>query len=139
MKILFVFALTIIARLADPVQVRAIVEDPHSLNRDTLHTSGIELTLLPYSLSWQLHLEVSMFESSPNIAPGRYRHYKGQDYQVHFLVTHSETQEKLVAYQCLYGDMSYWVRPLTMFMETVEINGETVPRFKHIQEKSTAL
>ena len=64
------------------------------------------------------------------VVPGRYRHYKGQDYQVHFVVTHSETREVLVAYQCLYGDMSHWVRPLGMFCETVTIDGKTLPRFQ---------
>lgn len=66
---------------------------------------------------------------SPSIIPGRYRHYKGQEYQVHFLATHSETGEALVAYQCLYGDESFWVRPLDMFSETVSVNGIDTPRF----------
>ena len=70
--------------------------------------------------------------STATVVPGRYRHYKGQDYQVHFVVTHSETREVLVAYQCLYGDMSYWVRPLSMFCETVCIDGQDVPRFELI-------
>lgn len=64
---------------------------------------------------------------------GIYQHYKGQLYQVFSVATHSETEEKLVVYQCLYGDYSMWVRPLTMFLETVEIEGEIVPRFKFTQ------
>ena len=68
-----------------------------------------------------------------NITPGIYQHYKGKLYQVFHVATHSETQEKLVVYQCLYGDYSMWVRPLDMFIETVEIEGETLPRFKLIQ------
>lgn len=65
---------------------------------------------------------------------GIYQHYKGQLYQVFHVATHSETEEKLVVYQCLYGDYSMWVRPLTMFTETVEVeSGNQMPRFKFIQ------
>mgnify|MGYP003593270320 CR=1 FL=1 len=65
---------------------------------------------------------------------GIYKHYKGQLYQVFHVATHSEKREKVVVYQCLYDDYSMWVRPLEMFMETVEIDGEVIPRFKLIQE-----
>lgn len=65
---------------------------------------------------------------------GKYKHYKGNDYQVIDIATHSETLEKLVVYQKLYDDHSLWVRPLAMFIETVEINGETVPRFRWVGE-----
>ncbi len=63
------------------------------------------------------------------IEPGRYRHYKGNDYQVYSVVTHSETLEPLVLYRALYGDKGLWVRPLSMFLETVDVNGETLARF----------
>ena len=68
-----------------------------------------------------------------SVKSGIYQHYKGQLYQVFHVATHSESQEKLVVYQCLYGDYSMWVRPLDMFLESVEIEGETLPRFKLIQ------
>ena len=64
---------------------------------------------------------------------GIYQHYKGQHYQVFHVASHSETQEKLVVYQCLYDDYSMWVRPLEMFLEDVEIEGQVTPRFKLIQ------
>jgi len=65
---------------------------------------------------------------------GKYKHYKGNDYQVIGIATHSETLEPLVVYQKLYDDYSMWVRPIEMFMENVELNGETVPRFKWVGE-----
>lgn len=69
-----------------------------------------------------------------SIKPGLYRHYKGNDYFVFQVATHSETREPLVFYRCLYGDYSWWVRPLEMFMETVELAGETIPRFRFVRE-----
>jgi len=65
--------------------------------------------------------------------PGLYRHYKGNDYFVFQVATHSETREPLVFYRCLYGDYSWWVRPLAMFNETVELAGETIPRFRFVR------
>ncbi|APR70610.1 DUF1653 domain-containing protein [Acinetobacter haemolyticus] len=65
---------------------------------------------------------------------GIYQHYKGQLYQVFHVVRHSETEEELVVYQCLYGDYSMWVRPLSMFIETIQLeDGQVLPRFKLIQ------
>ena len=66
--------------------------------------------------------------------PGRYRHYKGKDYQVIGLARHSETEEPLVLYRTLYGDFDLWVRPLAMFNEQVEVDGEAYPRFTFISE-----
>jgi len=67
------------------------------------------------------------------LQPGRYRHYKGKDYEVIDIATHSETGEKLVVYRTLYGNYDLWVRPLAMFTETVELDGESVPRFRFIE------
>ncbi|MGB2246888.1 MAG: DUF1653 domain-containing protein [Alcanivorax sediminis] len=69
------------------------------------------------------------------LKPGRYRHYKGNDYQVIGLATHSETEEVLVVYHPLYGDRALWVRPLTMFTETVEKDGQVIPRFAWIADE----
>ena len=66
--------------------------------------------------------------------PGRYRHYKGKDYEVVGTARHSETEEPLVVYRTLYGDFSLWVRPLAMWNETVEIDGRQVPRFAAVAE-----
>jgi hypothetical protein len=67
-----------------------------------------------------------------SLAPGRYRHYKGKDYQVTRVVTHSETGEHLVVYRCLYGDYSWWARPLAMFTEHVVVDGKSRPRFAYV-------
>ena len=69
-----------------------------------------------------------------SIRSGTYRHYKGKDYEVIGVARHSETEEQLVVYRCLYGDYSLWVRPLTMFRETVEVAGEQVPRFARLDD-----
>ena len=66
------------------------------------------------------------------IKPGRYRHYKGKDYEVIAVARHSETEEEMVVYRTLYGDFSLWVRPLKMFLEIVEVEGREVPRFRFI-------
>jgi hypothetical protein len=68
------------------------------------------------------------------IKPGVYRHYKGKDYLVMGLAHHSETREPLVVYRCLYDDYSLWVRPETMFKETVVIDGKEIPRFAFAHE-----
>ena len=69
-----------------------------------------------------------------NIVPqGIYRHYKGSLYQVLHTAQHSETEESLVVYRCLYGEYDVWVRPLSMFSEIVMIDGKEVPRFELIK------
>lgn len=65
---------------------------------------------------------------------GVYRHYKGQDYQVFEVARHSETEESLVVYRCLYGDYSWWVRPLGMFTQTIEVDAVVKPRFDYVGE-----
>jgi len=65
---------------------------------------------------------------------GRYRHYKGNHYVVLGVASNSETLEKLVVYRADYGDRGLWVRPLAMFLETVEISGEPKARFEFLDE-----
>lgn len=71
------------------------------------------------------------------IQPGRYRHYKGNDYEILGVARHSETEEEVVVYRALYGEGGLWVRPLTMFLETVLIEGQPCPRFQFVAECPT--
>ena len=64
---------------------------------------------------------------------GRYKHYKGNIYEVIGVAKHSETLEEVVVYRALYGDNELWVRPLKMFFEEVEVNGKKVKRFEFIK------
>jgi hypothetical protein len=72
----------------------------------------------------------------PELPPGRYRHYKGNDYDVVAVVRHSETLEALVLYRALYGDRGLWVRPYAMFVEDVLVDGRPVRRFAPVEAKS---
>jgi hypothetical protein len=63
---------------------------------------------------------------------GKYRHYKGNEYEVLGTATHSETGETLVVYRALYGARGLWVRPAGMFCESVQVGGEWVPRFLYV-------
>ena len=68
------------------------------------------------------------------IKSGKYRHFKGNMYEVIAVATHSETLEEMVVYRALYGDGGVWVRPASMWNETVEHNGESVTRFTFVEE-----
>ena len=68
------------------------------------------------------------------IKPGRYRHFKGNEYRVLGLAKHSETLEEMVVYQALYGEGGLWVRPAAMWNETVERDGKKLQRFRYIGE-----
>ncbi|MEM5552974.1 DUF1653 domain-containing protein [Pseudoalteromonas neustonica] len=69
-----------------------------------------------------------------SLKSGIYQHYKGPKYKVFYAATHSETHEQLVIYQALYGEFGMWARPLSMFLETVEKDGQTIPRFAYLGE-----
>lgn len=69
---------------------------------------------------------------TPSIQPGRYRHYKGNEYTVIGLARHSETLEELVVYRQEYGDHALWVRPKQMFIEQAKVDGREIPRFRRL-------
>lgn len=64
---------------------------------------------------------------------GRYRHFKGNEYEVLSIAKHSETLEEMVVYRALYGEGGVWVRPAAMWNEMVEREGKTFPRFTYIE------
>lgn len=68
-------------------------------------------------------------------APGRYRHFKGGEYEVLFAATDSETLESAVVYRALCGEGKIWVRPLSNWNEPIERNGELLPRFERIGDE----
>ena len=68
------------------------------------------------------------------ITPGKYRHFKGNEYEVIGVGKHSETLEDFVIYRALYGEGGLWVRPVSMWNETVERDGKKYKRFEYIGE-----
>lgn len=66
--------------------------------------------------------------------PGRYRHFKGKEYELIGLARHSETMEEMVVYRPLYGEGGLWVRPASMWNEQVERDGYSGPRFAYVGE-----
>ena len=67
---------------------------------------------------------------------GKYRHFKGNEYELVDIALHSETMEPMVVYRALYGEQGLWVRPLAMWTETVERDGYCGPRFQYIGDRS---
>jgi len=65
---------------------------------------------------------------------GKYKHYKGNEYEVIGIAKHSETLEDLVVYRALCGEKQIWARPLKMFLEEVEVNGKKIPRFSFVEQ-----
>jgi hypothetical protein len=69
------------------------------------------------------------------VRPGRYRHYKGHEYEVLGVARHSETDEEYVVYRALYGNRGLWIRPTAMFEEMVVLEGKHVPRFEPLEKR----
>lgn len=69
-------------------------------------------------------------EALKAITPGKYRHFKGNEYEVISIARHSETTEPMVVYRALYGDHDLWVRPADMWFETIERDGKIYKRFE---------
>ena len=69
-----------------------------------------------------------------DIKPGKYRHFKGNDYEVIGVARHSETMEEMVVYRALYAEHGLWVRPASMWEEVVDRDGYHGPRFQYVEE-----
>ena len=74
---------------------------------------------------------------SEAIRLGKYRHFKGQLYQLIDIAHHSESQEPMAVYRALYGERGLWVRPLAMFVETIQRDGKQMQRFEFIEDESS--
>lgn len=73
-------------------------------------------------------------DNNHNLKIGKkYKHFKGNEYLVLHIAKHTETEEELVVYKALYGEYGIWVRPLDMFLEEVEVDGEMVKRFSEVE------
>src|SRR5712675_1808456 len=77
-----------------------------------------------------------MSEPARDVPAGRYRHYKGNLYEVLGVARHSETEEELVVYRALYGERGLWVRPVTLFLQPALVEGQAVPRFRYLGDGS---
>ena len=66
--------------------------------------------------------------------PGRYRHFKGNEYELLYVARHSETMEEMVVYRALYAEHGLWVRPASMWEEVVDRDGYHGPRFQYVEE-----
>ena len=73
-------------------------------------------------------------DALPVLQPGRYRHFKGNEYELLYVARHSETMEPMVVYRALYGERGVWVRPAVMWSETVDRDGYHGPRFALVEE-----
>jgi hypothetical protein len=69
------------------------------------------------------------------VQPGRYRHYKGREYEVLGVARHSETEEEYVVYRSRYGDRGLWIRPSAMFLERVFVDGQSMPRSQCLEPR----
>ena len=69
------------------------------------------------------------------VKPGRYRHYKGKEYQVIGIAKHSENLENYVVYRALYGDGQLWIRPSEMFLGRITVDGRKIARFEYLGDK----
>lgn len=77
---------------------------------------------------------MNMANELPKIKPGRYRHFKGNEYELLHLALHSETLEPMVVYRALYGEGRIWVRPASMWNQDVEYDGVSLKRFTYVGE-----
>ena len=82
-----------------------------------------------------LQLEAAQDRAMSEIRIGKYRHFKGNEYEVLYIARHSETEEEMVVYRALYGDFGIWVRPASMWNEIIERDGKKMQRFTYIGEQ----
>ncbi len=88
--------------------------------------------IIQHPLSFVLSVSGRDLKDVPEIKPGRYRHFKGNEYELLYVARDSETLKPMVVYRALYGSGDIWVRPAGMWDELVEHEGNKTPRFTYI-------
>lgn len=120
------FAPLVLAEVEFPTEDAALAfQPPEWFGEDVTYDSGYTNAALSRKA-----------EEESEVRPGRYRHFKGNEYQVLSLARHSETQEPMVVYQALYGERGIWVRPAAMWNEEVTRDGVTYQRFTYIEQEN---
>jgi len=107
----------------------------HHFNEKEMSYLGEERDLTYYAIERAEWARLAFEEAEKAVPPGRYRHFKGREYEVLGIARHSETEAPLVVYRKCYDDGGLWVRPADMWNETVEWDGKTVPRFARISDQ----
>ncbi len=106
----------------------------HHFHEKELSYLGMERDLTYYAIERPEWARLAYEAAEKAVPPGRYRHFKGREYEVLGIACHSETEAPLVVYRKCYDDGGLWVRPAEMWNETVERDGKIMPRFTRISE-----
>ena len=107
----------------------------HHCNEKELSYLGAERDLTYYAIERSNWAQLAFAEAEKAVPPGRYRHFKGREYEVLGIARHSETEAPLVVYRKCYDDGGLWVRPADVWNETVERDGKSMPRFARISDQ----
>lgn len=125
--------------MKDEIELQAVFtfqkhdyKHPFLAEGSTHHGCGNAEVEAEFYLYWSEEKAMTFEEAVQAIQPGRYRHFKGNEYEVIGVARYSETEEPMVVYKALYGEGGLWVRPAEMWNETVERDGKRYMRFERV-------